>query len=337
MKLPTRLVAYAVTTLSMLVSVSAVAQDTVAAEALFDEGLEKMKAGAYEAACPALAESYRLEASPGTLFTLAECEKQAGLIASATAHYRDYLRTVRRLSPDQRERQQRREAIATESLRQLEPLLPLLTILLPENAPAGTTVTRDGAPLGRPSMGKSLPIDPGQHTIVVQLPSGAEKENTFSLAKGERKVIMLELPVETAAAEADEPPPVTTDEVAPSTAPPEQDRQHRMGPLEWTLGGVGLVGLAVGTTTGVLTLNKKKDVDEHCTNGVCDDSDSVDAAKTGKALGTTSTVGFAVGGAALATATILFLAGKSPREEARVRPLLTLTSDGGVLGAAGRW
>ena len=70
---------------------TAAAQDLAAAEALFSKGLADMEAGRYDAACPAIGESYRLDPRGGTLFTLAECEAKAGKIATAVARYDDAL------------------------------------------------------------------------------------------------------------------------------------------------------------------------------------------------------------------------------------------------------
>jgi tetratricopeptide (TPR) repeat protein len=92
----------------------AAAQDVAAAEALFDRGVEEMKAGRYEKGCPALAESYRIDPRPGALFTLAECENKRGKIATAVARYEEYLRLVATLAPAQIERQRERIDIANK-------------------------------------------------------------------------------------------------------------------------------------------------------------------------------------------------------------------------------
>jgi len=57
---------------------SAMGQDSAASEALFNKGVGDMEAGNYQSACPALAESNRLDPRAGTLFALAECEAKIG-------------------------------------------------------------------------------------------------------------------------------------------------------------------------------------------------------------------------------------------------------------------
>ena len=57
--------------------------DEQAAEKMFQQGLADMLAGRYAAACPAIAQSLRLDKQPGTLFTLAVTQEQAERILFA--------------------------------------------------------------------------------------------------------------------------------------------------------------------------------------------------------------------------------------------------------------
>jgi hypothetical protein len=71
---------------SLLLAAPAAAGDKETAKGLFDRGIDQMEAGHYDKACPDIAESYRLDPQPGTLFTLAECEVKRGRLATAVAH-----------------------------------------------------------------------------------------------------------------------------------------------------------------------------------------------------------------------------------------------------------
>src|SRR5262249_25751575 len=76
----------------------------------------------------------------------------------------------------------------------------------------------------------------------------------------------------------------------------------------YVLVGVGAVGLGVGLVTGAMAISKNKSSTDACPNdGACADRDAVDASSSAKSLGTVSTVGFLVGGAALATGLVLVL------------------------------
>src|SRR6185503_14320298 len=65
---------------------SAAAQAS-SAGALFDQGVAYMEENRFDRACPAIEVSYWLDARPGTLFTLAECEAERGRLAMAVARY----------------------------------------------------------------------------------------------------------------------------------------------------------------------------------------------------------------------------------------------------------
>src|SRR5262245_38544408 len=82
------------------------------AEEAFDRGLALMKEGRFDEGCPAIAESQRLDPRPGTLFTLSECEARRGRIATAVAHYKEFVALVDALPKDKRERQKKRAEVA---------------------------------------------------------------------------------------------------------------------------------------------------------------------------------------------------------------------------------
>lgn len=128
--------------------------DAAVAQALFDEGRRLMTAGQYAAACPKFSESFRLDASLGTLLNLAVCYESAGQLASAWSHFRDAVFLARR------EGRSDREKFADEHVRKLEPRLSHLTIVVPSAVDSpGLTIRLDGTPVGRPARGLPLPVD----------------------------------------------------------------------------------------------------------------------------------------------------------------------------------
>src|SRR5262249_25073794 len=153
------------------------------AEALFKKGVDDMAAGHYDTACPALAESNRLDPRPGTLFTLAECHAKAGNVATASALYEDYLRAFAGLSQALKMRHWERSKAAKAQKEALAPQIPELTLVLPSGAPPGTRVTRNGVELSAASLGMALPVDPGEQVVQVQRPGGPIVENRITLAK----------------------------------------------------------------------------------------------------------------------------------------------------------
>src|SRR3954463_4803863 len=61
--------------------------DKAAAQALFEQGMQLAREGAYATACPKFEESLRLEPSLGSQYYLADCYEHAGRTASAWAHF----------------------------------------------------------------------------------------------------------------------------------------------------------------------------------------------------------------------------------------------------------
>jgi len=325
--------------IALLVSLApvAIAQPSATAEALFRNGLQEMEAGRYEAACPSIAESYRLDARPGTLFTLAECEAKAGRIASAVAHYGDYVAVFSRMPEDQRQRQRGREAIARQQMDALRPNVPQMIVMLPKDAPVGTSVRMDSIELGTPSLGMSLPVDPGEHRLTVQVPGLPPRSTTVTIGVGETQRVELEVPEAPPPAQPPRPepppataPPMRTERDERSREPSDQGESRRV--VAYVLGGLALEGLAVGTVTGILAWQKKDDVERECPDAYCS-ADGMDAADAGTTYATVSTVSFGIGLAALAGAWIAWPGGASEVGSARasVSPVVGRTGEGSAL------
>ena len=326
---------------------TASAQDAAGAAALFDLGVKEMEAGRYDAACPPLAESYRLEPKPGALFTLAECEAKAGLVATAVAHYDDYLRTYQAMTPAQQATQRGRDKTAQKQKQALAPLVPQLTLVLPANAPAGVTVTRDGVALREPSLGVALPVDPGEHVVVTKTATGETNEQRITIAKGESKRVELVIASSGApqpAAEVTAPPPEMP---AQDTPAPSESSGARTA--AFVVGGIGIAALGVGLVTGGLALSKKSTITDNCEDMVCN-AEGKTAADDGQSLALVSTIGFAVGGAALGTAVVLFIvssssqtksaaaaSSKSEKPAARLAPMVASDGRGLWLGVRRAW
>ena len=299
------------------------AQDTATAGALFEKGVADLEAKRFESACPVIQESHRIDPRPGTLFTLAECLAQWGKVASAVARYQDYVDLVPLLLPDQQVRHRSRLATARARLKQLRPTVPTLALVLPPNAPPGTTVTRNGEALGGAALGLALPVDPGSYTIVTRAPGAADQTVNVTLQLGEAKRLELELgaparepaasavPVAPPAPEAPPPPPPSTGsarEPAPPPEPASKPEHAGRRTAAYVAAGVGVAGVAVGVVTGILVLGKKSVVSDNCPNGACND-EGWSALQSGKRFGLASTIAFGVGVAGLVLGGVLLFTG----------------------------
>lgn len=333
----------------------AAAEDVAAAKALFSEGLEHMQAGNYEKGCPALRESYRLDPRIGTLFTLAECEARWGRIATAVAHYSNFLTQVAAMPQGQRIKQREREKIAREKKDELSPQVPELTLKLPADVPQGTVVKRNGVTLAAPSLGVALPVDPGEHVITTQAPGGEVTETKISIEEGQTLTVDLVVA----------PPPPGVEVPAGGGAgagagsgsgtdvgggaPVDSGSGQRIA--AFIVGGVGVAGLAVGGIMGGLALAKRgKLADQGCFDQeTCNPGGTAaDDLEQGKLFGWVSTVGFGVGVAGLGVATVLLLTAPSaPETTGRAAPprrgrwmtagVLEAGPAGALLGVRGGW
>jgi hypothetical protein len=314
---------------SILWSATAFAQQPTdqepTAAAQFDRGLAAMNEGKYDVACPALTESVRLDPRPGAIFTLAECEARWGHVASADAHYDDYLARFARMTTEQQKQQRGREKIAEQKRRELRAQIPQLQIRLPANAAAGAVVRRDGIVLGAPSLGVFLPVDPGAHVLVVEMPDGGKTEQTVNVELAARREVMLDVPAPVRSHEPTRPPVVEPDRSATARTPW----------LAYGALGIGIVGVGVGVAGGVSALSQKATVDQHCTGVVCD-RDGKSAADGAKSAALVSTIGFAVGGVGLATGIVLLVTRPRPASTGmRTIPLVGVGDHGALLGATG--
>ena len=62
------------------------------AEAQFKDGVAAMRRRDFDEGCPMIARSFELDPRPGTSYALAECEAQWGRLATAVAHFKQFLR-----------------------------------------------------------------------------------------------------------------------------------------------------------------------------------------------------------------------------------------------------
>jgi hypothetical protein len=271
------------------------ARDPVAAEALFRLGREALQRQDYRTACDKFAESQRLDPAPGTLINLGECKAKLGLLASAWQHYREASDLL--VGDDRR-------PLAERAAAALEPRLSRLNIRLDPSAPDATSVRRDDLELARGSLDLALPVDPGEHTVVVKAPGHEAKEYRVTLSEAQVETLVVE--------------PGSELRLAGSSS------DHGVRTAGFVVGALGLASLGAGIVTGVMTLDRKSKVEDNCVDGLCN-QDGVDAAEQGRALSTASTVTFVVGLAGLATGVLLIaLDGSDEPSASEPEPALAL-------------
>jgi len=101
------------------------------------------------------------------------------------------------------------------------------------------------------------------------------------------------------------------------------------------VGGIGVVGIGIGSFFGLRAIAKNKDATElYCKNGVCHTQEAYDDSQSAQSAAALSNGFFAVGGAALATGIVLLLIAPSRSEHARIVPYATTSELGISLGGS---
>lgn len=320
---------------------AASADDAATAREMFNQGLSYMQTGLYDLGCRAIEQSYELDARPGTLFTLAECEAKRGRIFTALGRYEEYLAFYPLLPADQKEKQGNRDKTAKEQKAALSPRVPEVTLRLPKSAPPTTIVRSNGVVIEAASLGVPTKLDPGDYTVTTRAPGETLMVRRFTLRPGDKLQIDLEVGAHSKPP-AKEEPTASASKAPPSKAPPSTARPpdaDAKGPSAqrvgaFIAGGAGVVGLVVGGVMGALTLGKRGVIDDHCGRRGdptgCDD-EGVAAARAAKSLGLGSTVGFGVGIAGLGAAAVLLLTAPQSPPQPRGVPGSTRK------GPAARW
>jgi hypothetical protein len=279
---------------------SAQGEGAAAAEVLFNQGREAMERKDYDAACQRFRESEQIDPAPGTKLNLADCEEKRGRLATAW----ELFRAVPRDLPESDER----HGIAMARAAALEKRLPTLTLRLAAGAPATTKVRVGTAAIGSGSFGVALPLDPGKHSLVIEAPGHAPRTIEIELVEGQPQTLDV---VPGTATAVPGPPPDVAD--TPARPAPSSGKKT----LGYVFGGIGLVGVAVGSVAGVIVLSKKGTANEECDDAAqrCHPR-GVDANDSGSAIAPISTAGFIVGALGIGAGAYLILTADSKSETA---------------------
>ncbi len=319
--------------------------DVARADALFNAGKALTDAGQYSDACAKFAESKRLAPGLGVTLYLADCYEHIGRTASAWTEFRS-------AEGQARERNDKRADVARARAQALEPKLNRIAITVAPTIPrAGLSVLRDGLPVEQEELGLAVPVDPGDHVVVVTAPGHA----TRTL----RAHVGPESPSATVSIDAldDGPPsPSTTPPVPAVGAPPAEGpppssgtapagselpseppaSEDRGGARRWIgigVGAAGLVAVGVGAVFGLSAKSKlDSSNDGHCNAADYCYSEGLAMRKDAENAATLSTIFFVAGGAAVAAGVVLYVtAPKRPNAAGVVVAPAPVAGGGGAL------
>jgi serine/threonine-protein kinase len=343
-RLPKLATAALLAALGLFAAEPAHAQDAsgkAAAEALFESGVQLMKAGRFAEACPKLETSQRVDPGVGTLLYLAECYERLGRTASAWATFREAESLAR--ASNQADRARTAQARAQK----LEPELSYLTVSLAPEARIEGLVVRRGATVVLPGLyGVAAPVDPG----VVEIDAGAPGHRRYSAQvkvgpRAKEVVTVPKLEAEPAAEPLPASPPAPglapsvssgSTEGAPSSvrtdSPPESEPDHT---LAYVVGGVGIIGIGIGSYFGLRAISKNSDAEAFCKPGNACTQEGLNLTEEADNAATISNIGFALGGAALATGVVLYFMAPGGDETTALRVAPAVAKNGAGLSVGG--
>jgi hypothetical protein len=292
-------------------------------ERLFQEGREAMDAGKLDVACGKFDEAFRLENSIGPLLNLAECESRRGRLVLSLGLWKTGLARL----PES----DARRDIALLAVERLEKRVGRVTPLAP-GAPAGSTVTLDGAPA---DVGKPVAVDPGEHTLMLVAGAGARTEQV-RVAEGESRSVTLIID----AGQAGTPGP-TSAPASPAATPPARDAAAPGSGLivAGTISGaVGVAGLVTFGITGVLFLQKKSEAEEECPDAACPDQKTLRVTEDARTLGIVNAIALGVGVVGIGVGGALLWSGtREPSPPVTALVSVRARVGPGYLGLSGRF
>ncbi|MBW2531194.1 MAG: hypothetical protein JRI55_06915 [Deltaproteobacteria bacterium] len=325
----------------MAVASTAYADDRETAKSLLAQGQKEMAADNWVEACPAIAESHRLDPLPATLFSLAECETKWGKVGSALRHYEEYLSRVARLPEEAQAEEAERVDQAREQRSMLQTVAPTLKIELPPDAPPDTKVERNGEPVLPGQLGTPIPVDPGPQRIVATAPGQEPREYMEELSKGDSAVVRISFGASSASTDSPIDPEAAGEEPGDSTTADAADAdsgdvQRGIAYGAW---GVGAAGALVAIIGGSVAWANRSTIKDNCDGEICT-TDGKDAADTAQSAATASNVGLVIAGVGAIAGTILYLTAPRADEDATgalqgVR--FAAGPEGGAIGWEVRW
>jgi hypothetical protein len=299
--------AFATAALAGLVATSSASAEPTAADretarSLMQEGRELRDKGDLQGALKRFQAADGIMHVPTTGLEVARTQATLGLLVEA----RDTIAAIRKTPPKPNEPEPFAEARnkADELDSSLDGRIPSLTIAV-DGAGAGETVTIsiDGVQVPAAALGLPRKVDPGHH-VVTGKTATAEGSQEIDVREKEQKQVQLTL------APGSTTPPMGANDTSGTSQEPlpegEQTTSHSPGWLTWAGAGVGVVGIGVGSVTGLMELSKTSSLGSgnppECPNKMCVTAQAKSDRDSALTLSTISTVSFIVGGIGAAVA-----------------------------------
>ena len=311
------------------------------ARAAAEQGSDEYKAGHYDKALDLFTRAESLIHAPTHVLMLARTQVALGRLVAAQDGYRRLAREE--LSPRAPAAFKKAREAAEAELRELEPRIPQVNVTVSGPAPANLAVFMDGRLIPPALVGLLHPVDPGAHVLRATAEGLASPDRTITLKEGQKLAVELVLAPAAAAAPLAlsplAPTPIAASEPSAPDAPPEGKRNGARI-AAFSMLGVGVVGIGVGTAFAILFAEKRGQATSlfdkcgaGCTGPTADQVRALDDSANSK--GTAAVVGLVAGGAlAIGGAVTLVLSrNKSAPTAAAITPWI----GAGSAGLAGRF
>jgi hypothetical protein len=273
-------------------------------------GVDAFQRGDFVAASSELEKAYSVLKVPSVGLWSARALAKLGQLVKASERYRE----VTLLEPTEGSvaiQKQAQQDAATE-LSALTARIPSIVIQV-EGGSAALALSVDGVNVSTALLGVPRLVDPGKH--VVQARDGARQTSAeITLAEGESKPLALSF--QSAGSVANPGP-------APAPSGPPADTSNHPGfgtqkTVALVAGGVGVVGVVLGTVFGLESKSKHDDADKYCTGSACTDARGVTLKSDARSAGNVSTAMMIVGGVGLASGVTLWLTAPKASSSAQV-------------------
>jgi len=170
-------------------------------------------------------------------------------------------------------------------------------------------VTMDGNVLAEQLNGTALAVDPGEHSFTFETAGQPTVEKQLVVHEGEkerREAIQFGSPA--------------NDDVNHPTETAASGGHKTQKIVAVVVAGVGVVGLGVGGTFGIMAISKKNHAQDLCSTPQCNDAAGSQAWSDAKKVGNISTAGFIAGGVLLATGAVLWFTAGPSRTQVGIGP-----------------
>ncbi len=266
------------------------------AEKLFKDARQLMVKGDLDNACPRFAESQRLAPASGTLLNLAVCHEHQGRLALAWLEHVEAAQAASRGANSAAAQYAESQARDLEKRLQSTEYAHLRILLNEELRKAAVVVTLDGVMLSAATIEMNLPMDLGRHPIVASDAHGHAWRTAVEVQVPESQELAIPMFIQATSSPASQTAP---------TLPPGLGTQRIVAIVT---GGVGIVGIGLGTTFGLMAASKRSNAREVCSEDkYCSTQEGVDRWNDARSVGNMATVAFVAGGLGLAAAGVLWL------------------------------